>query len=44
MKNLFIMTILTFMLLGCKDETNAPSSVTPFELWQSQNLHNYTVE
>jgi hypothetical protein len=38
----YIFLLLT--LISCKEQTNEPVSSTPYEKWQSYNIHNYTIE
>jgi len=38
----YVFTLL--VLLGCREETTGPVSSTPYEIWRSYNLHNYTIE
>ena len=44
MKNIFLIAILIFIIAGCDEQTNLPLSFAPYEVWQSYNLHNYTIE
>jgi Family of unknown function (DUF6174) len=46
MKKVFIFFNILFIILplACNEQLNAPSPDTPYELWHSYNLHNYTIE
>jgi hypothetical protein len=43
MKNL-VPIILLFLSFGCEELTNTTDYSTHYMQWQSQNIHNYTIE
>jgi hypothetical protein len=45
MKNIILLGIFIVCCAACKkEETSQPVQQTPYELWRSQNLHNYSVD
>lgn len=44
MKTIFQSLFLLFILIGCKEQTNEPVSLNPYEKWRSFNIHNYRIE
>ncbi len=44
MKIIFIVSVLTFILYGCKENPSGPITSTQYELWRSYNIHDYTYD
>jgi hypothetical protein len=44
MRSIFLIVIITFIFIGCVEQTSVPLSFTPNEKWRSYNIHNYTIE
>ena len=44
MKMILHYFLLLVILIGCKEQTNQPSSLTPYEKWRSFNIDSYTIE
>lgn len=36
--------LLLVVVIGCNEQVNDPTSLTPYERWRSKNLHNYSIE
>jgi hypothetical protein len=45
MKTIILIGVSLICCLGCKKEQSSqPAPQTPYEKWQSQNFHNYTID
>jgi hypothetical protein len=44
MKIIHALTILIFILWGCKGDITEPVTLAPYELWHSYSIHNYKIE
>lgn len=40
----FILACLIAFLMSCKENPSQPVQLTPYERWQSYQLHNYTID
>jgi hypothetical protein len=38
------MVILAFCLLACEEQSSQAPPLDPYDLWRSQNLHDYTID
>jgi hypothetical protein len=44
MKKVFLIFLVLLFCISCKNEqTSEPVKQTPYELWRSKNLHNYSI-
>jgi hypothetical protein len=38
------MVVLAFSLLACEEQSSEAPPLEPYDLWRSQNLHDYTID